>query len=202
MMRAGRGLLGLLAVCVVPVAGQSKRPATWKVLLDAPSADSVRELSTMPPGWHVTTGPGALFYDPAWQVGATDTVHVEVFLFPDSGPEEYGVFVSGKELEASPRGVLVVLRRDGQLAVFRRNGASRETLVPWTAHASIAALPSDPKDAVKNVIRLEPTAAGVAVSVNGAVVTTLAGTAVGQAGLRVGGGMNLHVSKFDVRRKT
>ena len=201
-MRYGWSLPALVALLVSPAEAQQKRPASWKIVLDQPATDSVRELSTMPPGWHVTTGPGAFFYDPAWQVGATDTVHVEVFLFPDSGPEEYGVFVSGKELEASPRGVLVVLRRDGQLAVFRRNGASRETLVPWTAHASVAALPSDPKDAVKNVIRLEPTAAGVAVSVNGAVVTTLAGAAVGQAGLRVGGGMNLHVSKFDVRRKT
>ena len=191
---------GLLMLAAVPAEAQASRPAGWKIVLDSPAADSVRELSTMPPGWHVTTGPGALFFDPAWQVGATDTVHVEVFLFPDSGPEEYGVFYSGETLESGLRGVVVVLRRDGQLAVFRKSGSGSETVVPWQAHSSIIALPANPEGPVKNVIRLEPASGAVNVLVNGAVVVRVPGAAAGQAGLRVGAGMNLHVSKFEVRR--
>ena len=193
-------VFGLLLLAAVSAEAQSRRPASWKIVLDAPAADSVRELSTMPPGWHVTTGPGALFYDPAWQVGATDTVHVEVFLFPDSGPEEYGVFYSGEALESGLRGVVAVLRRDGQLAVFKHSGSGSEAVVPWQAHPSIVALPANPQGPVKNVIRLEQAAGAVHVLVNGAVVAKVPGAATGQAGLRVGAGMNLHVSKFEVRR--
>jgi hypothetical protein len=191
--------LGLLALIGAPLAAQSKRPPTWKIVLDHPAADSVRELSTMPPGWHITTGPGARFFDPAWQIGAADTLHVEVFLFPDSGPEEYGVFLSSEPPEADFHGVVVALRRDGQLAVFRESGAHRETLTPWQAHASINALPANPESPVKNVIRLEPAGSQMNVVVNGVVVAKAPG-GTGQAGLRVGAGMNLHVSKFEVRR--
>lgn len=196
----------LAAIALVPAAplgAQLSRPATWKVVLDQPVKDTTLEYATMPPGWHVTTGSGALFYDPAWQVAPSGGVHAEIFLFPNSGPAEYGVFLSGDGLgEAAQRYLAVLLRRDGQAGVFRHAAGRVDTLYPWTANAAIAGLDGKREGPVKNVLRIELGAAGLAVTVNGAALVTLpagaAGGGIGQAGLRVGAKMNLHVSKFEV----
>jgi hypothetical protein len=200
-------LVPLLLGSVVPAAAQSSRPASWRVLVDAPGKDSAVTYSTMPPGWHVTTGPGALLFDPAWQLGTTGVVHAEIFLFPDSGPAEYGVFFvsSGDLRDAARHFTAVLLRRDGRVGIFRHTARGVDTVMAWTANAAIVGLDADAKDAVKNVMRVERSPAGASVSVNGATVATLPGGSVGassgQAGLRVGEKMNLHVSKFEVRRE-
>lgn len=205
-MRRHQGALALpllLLALAAPLGAQSSHPATWKVVSDDSSRDSALVYSTMPPGWHLTTGPGAFFFDPAWQLPAGGVLEAVVFLFPDSGPAEYGVFLGGAELGASARRVVtVLLRRDGRLGVFRQEAARVDTLLAWTANPAIAMLDGKTDGAVKNVLRIESGASGVTVSVNGAIVATLpalaGGMTSGQAGLRVGEKMNLHVSKFDV----
>jgi hypothetical protein len=196
----------LLLALAAPLSAQSSRPASWKVVSDDPSRDSALVYSTMPPGWHLTTGPGAFFFDPAWQLPAGGALEAVVFLFPDSGPAEYGMFLGGADLGASARRVVtVLLRRDGRLGVFRLEGARVDTLLAWTANPAVAMLDGKTDGAVKNVLRVESGAAGVTISVNGANVATLperaAGMVSGQAGLRVGEKMNLHVSKFEVSGK-
>lgn len=198
-------LLLSLGALAAPLGAQSARPATWKVVSDDSSRDSALVYSTMPPGWHVTTGPGAFFFDPAWQLPAGGVLEAVVFLFPDSGPTEYGVFLGGADLgTAARRVVTVLLRRDGRLGVFLQEGARVDTLQAWTANPAIALLDGKTDGAVKNVLRIESGAAGVTILVNGALGATLpasaAGAVSGQAGLRVGEKMNLHVSKFDVVR--
>jgi hypothetical protein len=196
-------LLLSLGALAAPLGAQSSRPATWKVVSDDSSRDSALVYSTMPPGWHLTTGPGAFFFDPAWQLPAGGVLEAVVFLFPDSGPTEYGVFLGGAELGTPARRVAtVLLRRDGRLGVFRQDGTRVDTLLAWTANPAIALLDGKTDGAVKNVLRIESAAAGVTILVNGALVATLAASAAGavsgQAGLRVGEKMNLHVSKFEV----
>src|SRR5688572_15916148 len=47
----------------INATGGGTLPAGWSMRLDSPTADpeGVR-FATMPPGWHVTTGPAAIFY--------------------------------------------------------------------------------------------------------------------------------------------
>jgi hypothetical protein len=196
----------LLVAGAAPVEAQLPRPATWKVVLDHPAKDSALEYSTMPPGWHVTTGPGAFLFDPAWQVAPVGVVHAEIFLFPDSGPAEYGVFLAGDAMnDRVRRYTAVLLHRDGQVGVFRHAAGQVDTLLAWTANPAIAALSGTTDGAVKNVLRVETSAAGISVSVNGTAVATIpansAGPGTGQAGLRVGEKMNMHISKFEVRNQ-
>jgi hypothetical protein len=57
---------------------------------------------TMAPGWHVTTGPAALLYHPDYRTKNMDNfaVEAEIFLFPGTSQEEYGIFIGGKNLTA------------------------------------------------------------------------------------------------------
>ncbi|HET7218166.1 MAG TPA: hypothetical protein VFJ02_08955, partial [Vicinamibacterales bacterium] len=71
-----------------PLAGGSKmEPGSWVFV-------------QMPPGWHVTTGPGVLLY-PATHgdVSGNFAVEADVFLFPGDSTEEYGVFVGGANID-------------------------------------------------------------------------------------------------------
>ena len=60
----------LLAFVVLspPVQAQDEeltRPPDWMLRFDRPAPDSAIYFVDMPPGWHITTGPAAILYDPA-----------------------------------------------------------------------------------------------------------------------------------------
>lgn len=48
----------------------------------------------MPPGWHITTGPGAVLYDPARVADGPFTLEAELFLFPGGNQDGFGVSAS------------------------------------------------------------------------------------------------------------
>ena len=118
----------LLAVIVLPVAltAQLKTPTDWKWRQDAPAplaAGSKMEPGSwvfvqMPPGWHVTTGPGVLLYPTAnGDAAGNFSIEAEIFLFPESTAEEYGVFLGGRSIDGTepPVYLTFVLRGDGPL---------------------------------------------------------------------------------------
>jgi len=89
-----------------PVGAQLKTPVDWTWRLDAP-ATLVTSLDVpegswlfvrMPPGWHVTTGPGAvLFPSELPEVDGNYSLETQIFLFPGTSQEEYGVFIGGRD---------------------------------------------------------------------------------------------------------
>ena len=198
------------AVAAAAAAGQLKTPADWKWRLDTPGA--VVEAATpgaadarfvaMPPGWHVTTGPGVLLYHPDYLGKGNFAVEAEIFLFPGDSQEEYGLFLGGRNLgpSESPTYVAFVARRDGKGAAIQRGGAA--PAVEWQANDAI--LPHSGTDAVKNILRVEVGAVTVVFSANGKEVLRMprAGLALdGPFGFRVGQGINLHASRLDVTYK-
>jgi hypothetical protein len=205
MLFMGAAIVALGAATTLS-ARQLKTPPDWRWRLDKPG--TVVEASepkpgevtfvAMPPGWHVTSGPGALLYHPDYLGKGNFVVEAEIFLFPGDSQQEYGVFLGGRGLGPSetPTYVAFVARRDGQSAILRRGGG---TVADWKA--SDAILPNPGKDAVKNILRVEATASDVIFSANGKEVTRVprAGLLLeGQLGFRVGEGMNLHASRLDV----
>ena len=196
------------------MAAQQSAPADWKWRQDAPAplaAGAKIEPGSwvfvqMPPGWHVTTGPGVLLYPSSHgDVAGNFAVEAEVFLFPGDSAEEYGVFVAGVNVDGSAPAdyVAFVLRRDGQAAVLERRAGSATAIVPWQAHDAIVAYKAGP-DAVKNVIRVDVDAATATMTVNGARVLSVPRQRVtgdGRFGFRIGKDMNLHISALNVTRK-
>jgi hypothetical protein len=189
-----------------PLAAQSARPEGWRWRFDRANAvDSTLSFVTMRPGWHITTGPSGILYNPAQTASGTYRAEMLVFLFkPGDHAEGFGLFVGGQNLEAASQAYTYFLvRKDGRFTIKQRSGATARDLVPWTQHAAITAHPGDSSN-VRNDLAVEVGADSVRFSVNGTTVSTLPKSAVptdGQVGLRVNHGLNLHVSKLEIQRR-
>jgi hypothetical protein len=155
----------------------------------------------MPPGYHVTTGPGLLLYNPGYHADTLYAVEAEIFLFPGDSQEEYGVFLGGTGLGGDARSYTAfVLRRDGSFAVLRRTAGATRALVPWTRHNSVAAHPGG-SEVIKNVLRVTVDPGVVTFAANGAELASVPRADAGVAGLfglRVGPDVNLHASRLDL----
>lgn len=201
-MRALWLTFGLTLVAGPAIAQQATRPEGWNVRFDRPGQpDSAIAFTDMPPGWHVTTGPAAILYDPATTAAGTFAIESEMYLFPDAGTREaYGVIFGGRNLDGPDQQYLYFLvRGDGSFIVKHRDGGSAETLVPWTQHDAVAAKLSD--ENAKNVLRVEVRESEISFFVNGTQVTSLAREGLdcdGIVGLRVNHRINLHVTSLDV----
>lgn len=213
MHRAPFAAVVAAAAFALPAAAQSLAPPPdWIAITESPARnepsqsmsglpDSVYRFVMMPPGYHVTTGPGMLLYHPAYRADSIFTVEAEVFLFPGSSDEEYGVFLGGADLGSADgrRYTAFVLRRDGSAAVLRRSGAAVTPLVAWARHDSIA--PHTGSGVVKNVLRVAAERGNVVFTVNGAEVARVPRDSVaanGHFGYRVGRGVNLHATTLDL----
>ena len=203
-------LLAPLAVvaAVVPPGGQLKTPDDWRWRLDEPAAMSAGGklaekqwwFVAMPPGWHVTMGPGGLVYHPGYRASARFVIESELFLFPDSTGEGVGIFVGGQTLGGSdaPAYTALLLRKDGSAAVVRRAAGASTDLSAWAAVAGVK--PHGGKDAEKHALRVEADTASVTFLVDGTKVASLARAEVapdGHFGLRIGKGVNIHVVRLD-----
>jgi hypothetical protein len=154
----------------------------------------------MPPGWHLTTGPAAVVFDPALRAAGRFTLQAEMFVFPQTQDDGYGLFLGGRALGTdTARYIAVLLRADGSVSVEQRSGGETSTLHQWTRHDSIAVRKAGGTG--KNVLRVHATQNRIQVTVNGAEVAAVsvpAGATSGLFGFRVGRDVNLHVSTLDL----
>jgi hypothetical protein len=191
-------------------AMQLQTPSDWKWRTDTPTTvrNSDKDLAAdqwfyvaMPPGWHITTKPGAVVYHPRHAGTGQFRLQSQAFLFPGDSTQEYGIFVGGTDLEpnsAAPAYTAFVARRDGRIAVLKRQGSSTTALVDWKVNEGAVAQTGE--GAAKNIFKVEVLAADVVFSMNDTEVARLPRAQVttdGLFGLRAGADMNMHVSTFD-----
>ena len=196
---------------LVPQGENLAVPPTWTVRLDRPNPDATigADAETadiffvnMTPGWHVTTGPAAIFYHPASTAEGTYRAETLLHLFDPQGRNEaYGLFLGGTALDGDEIAYDYFLLRDsGEFLIKRRTGADTETLHPWTAHEAIETF-ADSDGTASNRLAVEVGAETVAFFVNGEQVATMPRADVladGIVGLRVNHALNLHVEDFKV----
>ena len=197
------------AVCMVaPLPAQElTRPAEWRVRFDDPATTEadLEMFVSMPPGWHVTTGPSGIFWDPALQAQGEFRAEMEVFLFdPQERREGFGIFVGGHDLEGSGQAYTYFLIRDGgQFLIKRRRGDDTYEVQDWVSHDAIRAYAQRGDEvSVRNVLTVEAGREEVRFLVNGREVAVLPRADVqvdGTVGLRVNHRLNLHVSRLEVR---
>lgn len=198
----------LLALTFGSASGQDlERPEDWKVRFDQATASEadLEMFVAMPPGWHVTSGPAAIYWDPAVTASGDFRVEMEVYLFePGDRREAFGLFVGGNDLEGPDQSYSYFLIRNGsEFIIKQRQGSEAPTIRPWTNHDAIVAWETKPADAAtaKNVLALEARGDSVTFLANGAVLTTLPRSELdlsGTVGMRVNHGLNLHISRLDV----
>ena len=205
MPRTTRFVLLLLVTAALPLSAQAdKRPDGWRVRLDEPGPDSTKlSFVSMAPGWHVTTGPAAILYDPATTARGSFKAETNIFLFkPASGhAEAFGMFFGGTGLEGAGESyTYFLIRNDGQYLVKLRKGSDTRDVIPWTSSPAIKRFDGK-SESVANALTVVASPATVDFLINGTKVASRPRndlTVDGVVGLRVNHRLNLHVSKLEV----
>ena len=191
-----------------PVQAQEDlvRPEGWQVRFDNPEAseDDLEMFVSMPPGWHVTSGPAAIYWGPEMEASGEYRIEMEVYLFDPAGRKEaFGIFVGGTDLTGDAVEYTYFLLRDGgEFIVKRREGPEAPTIHPWTGHEAILGWADREEEAatVKNVLAIEAGAETVHFFVNDAEVAALPRADLGMDGvfgMRVNHALNLHISRLE-----
>ena len=196
-----------------PVGENFEVPLGWSVRLDRPddavtigsSEESDIFFVSMTPGWHVTTGPRAIFYHPASTAEGRFRARAGIYLFPPGERNEaFGLFVGGKNLDTDNQEYLYfVVRRSGEFLVKKRMGEETEVIHPWTAHESILPYTQSTEGTVHNVLEIVADDDKVSFSVNEAEVASMPRDELdvdGIVGLRVNHALNLHVDDLSVEK--
>lgn len=202
-------LAGALLLAPAPVSGQDElsRPDGWEVRFDRPdmSEGDMEMFVAMPPGWHITTGPSGIFWDPELTAEGDFRIEAEVFLFdPDGRREAFGVFFGGRDLSGDAQAYTYFLIRDGgQFIVKERDGEDAPTLVAWTDHDAVLGWEDREEGGanVLNTLAVESQDGTLRFFVNDVEVTSMPAGDIpvdGVVGLRVNHGLNLHVSRLEV----
>lgn len=196
--------IAALTTFAYPAAAQENLPDGWHARADDGTPVTGLSFVDMPPGWHITTGPSVILYNPERVASGTYTVRSESFLFdPGTRREAYGIFVGGARLDADDqRYTYFLIRRTGEFIVKRRNGATVVTLRDWTPHPAI--LQYDKRGdshSARNLLGIDVTSTDVVFLVNDTEVARLPRTEVdaeGIVGLRINHALNVHVTSLEV----
>lgn len=168
--------------------------------VDAGSADSSVRHERMPPGWHITTGPPAIVYDPANQARGRFAIEAEAFLFPGQGNDGYGVFLGGSSLASDNASwVAFLVTRDGSATVQRHRAGSTSELVPLMKTTAVKPYPGE--GTAHNIIRVLVQGDSVTFSANGQRIVALHRETLaleGTFGFRIGRDVNVHLSNLDL----
>ena len=205
------------AACSSPAADQTAQPV-------APPKDAAKPVSKLPDGWKArldqaspadtgtvqvendaivfTGGPGGIYYKPDAKAEKDYTV---IAAFTQSktlpSPQPYGLFVSGADLDKDTyRYTAFLVRQDGKFQIVSVNAGKQTVLADWQPAKSM----TEPKG-VKPTNTLEVRALQGAVHflVGDQEVHQLPRARVGQdgiAGVRLGPGLTVQVTKLDVKK--
>lgn len=199
----------LLTLLAAPAAAQDATarkvdiatllPEGWRGRVDRANGDaSGISFTTMPPGWHITSGPAAIYYRPGDTAEGEYTVRSTIFHFRSSDhAEAYGLFVGGDHLDGIGQSYLYFLiRQDGKYLIKRRNGPVATPLRDWTEHRAIVKPQAGSEQPARNVLAIRVAGEDVQFLVNDRVVDTMPRSELdtdGIVGLRVNHRLNLHV---------
>ena len=183
-------------------------PPMWVVRTDQGTPDvtvgSVQDsvdiyFVNMTPGWHITTGPAAIFYHPYSIADGLFRIQATFNLFdPGERHEAYGLFFAGRDLDTDEITYdYFLLRNSGEFLIKRRTGADTEIINNWTAHEAIAKYGPESESSVENRLAIVNGPNDVLFWVNNTMVARLPHTEVntqGTYGLRINHALNVHVS--------
>lgn len=185
-------------------------PAGWQIRLD--DKDAKRGMTSadtkfvaMGPGYHVTSGPAALYYAPKDQVKGSYTVSATFTQTKaPTHPEAYGVFTGGTNLSDSTQQYLYfIVRGDGKYMINHRAGSAVHKVVDWTADPAVVT--QDANGKATNAVAIRVSADSVHFLANGKQVKAFSKAEIhgfnldGQAGLRVNHNLDVHVSSFEAK---
>ena len=196
------------------VADGGVKVAGWTGRLDPRPASQGRKITeakfySMGPGIHVTSGPAAVYWNPANSESGNYTVSATFNQTKASAhPEAYGLFAGGRDLETPNQSyVYFEVRQDGKFLInHRANDSTVHKVVDWTANPAVKAMDADGK--ASNTLSIVVGPSTVNFMVNGTQVQSLSrevvdgtsGTA-GIAGIRVNHNLDVHIDGFAIKKQ-
>jgi hypothetical protein len=192
-----------------PQGANLELPEGWEIRLDHPKKEVVIGANpdssdiyfvNMTPGWHITTGPAAIFYHPANTASGNYTVTSDLHLFDpgNRNREAYGIFIGGQNLQQANQYYLYFLiRNTGEFLIKKRMGEETATLQGWTPSDAIVKYENPDESSVKNSLSVSVAANKITFSINGTKVATIDKGDLqtdGLYGLRVNHSINIHIS--------
>ena len=219
MIRRSLASAILLLLAVAPLSAQGKEkdpdkkvaggalPAGWSARTDRANqkvADT--KFVAMGSGFHVTSGPAAIYWNDKSAVKGPFTASATFRQTKNpEHPEAYGMFFMGSKLETPEQNYAYILvRGDGKVLVNHRAGADVHKIMDWTENAAVKK--ADANGVATNTIGIDATRPdSVRLLVNGVQVAALPGSHLGSTdgivGLRVNHNLDVHVSNLKVAQK-
>jgi hypothetical protein len=196
------------------VTGTGQLPAGWMLRFDptrpgrpAPQPTDV-SFTTMGTGYHVKSGPAALYYNTKDQGTGEFQISATFAQTKSMQHEAYGLFIGGKNLQDSTQNYLyfVIRPMDGGILINHRASDGRpKQLVAWTPNENVHK--DDPADGkATNTLTIHVAKDSVHFNANGKLVKGLAKSELdgastdGQAGLRINHNLELHISNYSVKK--
>lgn len=164
------------------------------------------KFSAMGSGYHITSGPAAIYWNPKDAAKGTYTVSASFTQTKaPMHPEAYGLFIGGSNLSDSTESYVYFLTRgDGKYLINHRAGNDVHKIVDWTE--TDATVKQDANGKATNDLSIRVTPDSVDFLANGKVVRGFSKadmhgfSAEGQTGIRVNHNLDVHVDKFQVKR--
>jgi len=222
MLRRSIGAFSLALLAAAPLSAQTSGgkehdpdikanggalPTGWMGRTDRPTAKiEDAKFVTMGPGFHVTSGPAAIYWrDANTTTGPFTASATFTQTKAPMHPEAYGIFFMGKSLQGADQNYAYFLvRGDGKVMVKHRAGSEVHTILDWTENAAVHK--QDANGKATNTLTVDATKAdSVRLLVNGAEVgalpTSHLGSTNGIVGLRVNHNLDVHIADFSVTPK-
>jgi hypothetical protein len=197
------------------VAGGGISAPGWMGRVDPQAAAAGRTINeakfvTMGPGFHVTAGPAAIYWNPVNTATGNYTATATFSQGKASAhPEGYGLLLAGHNLDQASQSYLYFLvRQDGKFLInHRADDKTVHKIVDWTANPAVKAIDASGKAVNALSVIVGPDA--VSFRVNGTEVQSIPRTTLdsggdhsgttGVVGLRVNHNLDVHVSDFGVK---
>lgn len=186
-----------------PTAGNGIEVPGWWARLDNPKEPRTGlKFVTMGAGFHVTTGPTVILFDPNedWE-GPYTTKATLTMTKLASHQVAYGLFVGGQDLDSDKqRYTYFEIRQDGKFLIRKRAGAATTDVAgTWADHPAIQK--PNATGSQTNELAIQVGRDAVVFMANGQTVATHPASAVdvvGMSGLRIGHGLDVQVDGFSV----
>jgi hypothetical protein len=201
--------IALLALLAVPLAAQA--PDGWMVRIDrstnAQDPDDTPNLkfATMGKGFHVTSGPAGVFWNPANTATGDFTASATFVLTKPSGHTNYyGLVFGGADLGAAGQNYIYFLvAQDGTYLVKHRAGEQVHDVKAATPHDAVRKPGADGRS--NNALEVRVAGNTISYVVNGTVVHTTPKSGMtartdGIVGIRVNHLLDVHIDGFAVKK--
>ncbi|MDQ6612247.1 MAG: hypothetical protein M3Y64_07420 [Gemmatimonadota bacterium] len=185
---------------------EGKRPVGWMVQAEPASMgikDTVR-LVNMAPGWHMTSGPAALLWNPKDVVHGVFVATALLYLGPPRTGDlpGYGMFFGGRNMGTPAASYFEFLvRNDRRYSLRKHDGAKVTVLKDWSDLAGIGQHQGQHDHIVRNVFRIVADANMVQLMVNRMVALALPRKDLppdGTFGMRIGASQEMTVDELGI----